>query len=511
MTRCLARLPLAAYILAFACSWYSVCSAADGPTITPSRSPAVRQLEDDWQVVYLGNQRAGYGRLSSRLLRVDGRDVVRSEMEIKFAVKRFGQSVKMETLLEIDETPEGEWIGYSYEVRNPPAAPTRTIGRIDGTKLKLELVKGGIRSSDVLNWDSDVQPPTYQERLLREWKPKPGETKSFKTFLPELNIVSSVKLVADDFRMVKLPDGTERKLLKLNVTQSVLPQIPVRAYVDESGIVWMTTTEIFGMTQTTQKVNAAEALKDVASGDIDIAVSALVKVKPIPQGHASKRAVYRVTIQGEDPTRLLTSGNSQSIKPIAPDTAEVTVSAIPVPASSRTSGNGPGPEYLQPSPLIQSDDRGVVDHANRAAAGLTDPAQIARSMEKYVRENLKKRNMSTVLASAAEVAKSLEGDCTEHAVLLAAMLRAQRIPSRIVTGLVYIENLSSFCGHMWTEAWLGGQWVPLDATLGRGGIGAAHLKMGESSFSEKAVAPVAVFLPMLRALGRIKIDVVESN
>ena len=65
----------------------------------------------------------------------------------------------------------------------------------------------------------------------------------------------------------------------------------------------MTTTERLGQTLTTQKVEAAEALKDVAGGDLDIAVSTLVKVTPIPQGHASKRVVYRVTTEGEDPTR----------------------------------------------------------------------------------------------------------------------------------------------------------------------------------------------------------------
>ena len=108
-------------------------------------------------------------------------------------------------------------------------------------------------------------------------------------------------------------------------------------------------------------------------------------------------------------------------------------------------------------------------------------------MEKYVRDKLEKKNFSTALASAAEVAEKLEGDCTEHAVLLAAMLRAKQIPSRVAVGIVYVElnKQPSFGGHMWTEAWLDDKWVPLDATLGRGGTHAGHIKLGDSSFADK--------------------------
>jgi transglutaminase-like putative cysteine protease len=132
-------------------------------------------------------------------------------------------------------------------------------------------------------------------------------------------------------------------------------------------------------------------------------------------------------------------------------------------------------------------------------------------MEKYVHEQLSKKDFSTALASAAEVAESLQGDCTEHAVLLAAMLRAQKIPSRIAVGLVYADGLSAFGGHMWTEVLLGETWVPLDATLGRGGIGPAHIKLAESSFADDGPAPVTAFLPLLKILGQMQIEVVRAE
>jgi transglutaminase-like putative cysteine protease len=93
-------------------------------------------------------------------------------------------------------------------------------------------------------------------------------------------------------------------------------------------------------------------------------------------------------------------------------------------------------------------------------------------------------------------------------VLLAAMARARKIPSRVVVGVVYVASLSSFGGHMWTEVFINGLWVPLDATLGRGGIGADHIKFADSSFSENdGVSPLSTFLPLVSVLGKLQIEV----
>ena len=150
-------------------------------------------------------------------------------------------------------------------------------------------------------------------------------------------------------------------------------------------------------------------------------------------------------------------------------------------------------------------------HVDRQPRTIVEPAKIAIAMEKYVNQKLQNKDFSTALASAGEVARSLQGDCTEHAVLLAAMLRARHIPSRIAVGLVYIEPLAAFGTHMWTEVLLGDRWVPLDATLGLGGIGADRIKLADSSFADNGPSPMTTFLPLLHVLGRIELTVVETS
>ena len=122
---------------------------------------------------------------------------------------------------------------------------------------------------------------------------------------------------------------------------------------------------------------------------------------------------------------------------------------------------------------------------------------------------MKNKNFSQAFASAAEVAKSREGDCTEHAVFLAALCRARGIPARGVMGLVYVDGGQAFGYHMWTEVYIDKQWIPLDGTLAQGGIGAAHLKIAQSNL--KDASAYSAFLPVMQVLGRLSIKVIDAK
>jgi hypothetical protein len=119
------------------------------------------------------------------------------------------------------------------------------------------------------------------------------------------------------------------------------------------------------------------------------------------------------------------------------------------------------------------------------------------------------KNFTQAFATAAEVAQSKEGDCTEHAVLLAALARARDIPARGAMGLVYYPSGSGFAYHMWTEVWINDRWIPLDATLGRGGIGAAHFKLADSNLA--GASAYSAMLPVIRVFGRLELEVVAAE
>jgi hypothetical protein len=78
------------------------------------------------------------------------------------------------------------------------------------------------------------------------------------------------------------------------------------------------------------------------------------------------------------------------------------------------------------------------------------------------------------------VATRGRGDCTEHAVLLAALARAFGRPARVAVGLLLaqVEDRPAAFGHAWTEVREGGAWRTADATLAGDDAVRAYLRVG---------------------------------
>lgn len=466
------------------------------------------QREEAWQVIYLNGQRVGYARWLIDPRERDGQTLIHTAAETHMTIKRFGQTLKMSTLLTSEETTAGDLLRFAFEMKNPPAQTTRTEGIVVGKELQLQTTINGRADKLTAPWTAGLKSPTYQDRLLRLHPLKAGESKTFEAFLPEFSKAAKITVAAGKTEAVKLLDGREVELQRVKVSNSLLPGIVTDAWINAHGETVKSSTNMLGTEMVTYTVSRDEAMNAITVAELDLGVSTLVKVRAIPNPYATRKAVYRITLADDNPAKVLPVSDTQAVKPGPTDNvAEVTVTALPLPAAAKVLPVAE--EFTRPTSYLQSNDEKVQEHARLAAGELTDPAQIARAMEKYVRDKLTNKNFSTALASAAEVARSLEGDCTEHACLLAAMLRARQIPSRVAVGLIYVEGPSAFGGHMWTEAFLDGKWVPLDATLGRGGVGATHLKLGDATFADDAAAPLSAFASLLTVIGKLQIEVVS--
>ena len=172
--------------------------------------------------------------------------------------------------------------------------------------------------------------------------------------------------------------------------------------------------------------------------------------------------------------------------------------------------------------MINSDDKKV--RALAANALKDKPVGLAAHgkallMVDYVSQYITEKNLGVALASASDVARTAQGDCTEHAVLLAAMLRVEKIPSRTVTGLVYVDQFVGkkkiFGYHMWTQAWIKkpgdteARWVDLDAAM-PGEIDtfdATHIALGHSAMDDKD--GMVDMVNASSVIGRLSIKVIE--
>jgi transglutaminase-like putative cysteine protease len=243
----------------------------------------------------------------------------------------------------------------------------------------------------------------------------------------------------------------------------------------------------------------------------DIGLSQLVRLaQRIVRPYETTAAAYRIKVRDDDdPATTFAHDERQQVKNVQGNTFDLHVRAGAVPAAG-TAENLPAAEFLQSSYFINSDDGRVRALARQAVGTEKDAWKKALRVERWVHAHMTSRTHEA-LATADHVARTLEGDCTEYAMLTAAMCRAAGVPSRVAVGLIYadIKGSPAFAFHMWTEVWARGQWLPLDATLGRGYVGATHLKISAQSWND-ARTQTPLF-PVVRVLGRVSIEVLGVN
>lgn len=153
--------------------------------------------------------------------------------------------------------------------------------------------------------------------------------------------------------------------------------------------------------------------------------------------------------------------------------------------------------FLQPSPFIQSDHKTIRDLVDSILGnGTGKPLQRAQRLLQWVYNHIDKRPVLS-LPDALATLENREGDCNEHAVLLAAMARAAGIPARVETGLVYLNG--RFYYHAWNLLYLG-EWVTADAVYNQLPADVTHIRFTSGSRQQS---------DLMGVLGRVQIEVVD--
>jgi hypothetical protein len=477
---------------------------------TAVRTTRTNEVQETWDVHLLKDARIGYGHTLVRHETEAGQKIVTSDNESHLAMKRGDQTTKLDIHTKTIETPEGQLIRFENEMCMGPS-PRRTIGRVRGNRLDLETTSTGAAPMlDSIPWLPDYRGPLAVDQTLLSKPMHPGEHRTLKVLLIEFNQVAEVEMVAKTFEPTALLNGTY-DLLRIETIMRLAngQKIEATVWTNRTGATLKSYSQAMGLE--TYRASKAEALDKADVAELDLFPNTMVKVaKPLPNAHQTKQIRYRVHLEGSDPAGVFLTGPSQVVKSIDQNTAEITVYAI---RPDQADGNRnaladlPTDDDLRPNSFIQSDDPAIMTAAEKIAGRLTDPWQVAVALERYVNREVTKKNFSQAFATAAEVAKSREGDCTEHAVFLAALCRAGGIPARVTVGLVYMEGINAFGYHMWTEAYVGKRWIPLDGTLAQGGIGAGHLAIAHTNL--KGATAYSAFLPVVQILGRLGIEIVD--
>jgi transglutaminase-like putative cysteine protease len=334
-----------------------------------------------------------------------------------------------------------------------------------------------------------------------------------------------VDLHAVEFETVELASGLTR-LLRIDSTShhggSTTRQT---LWCDGAG-------EVIRSFESTMNLTSERTTREVAqwkapAPQYDIMTGSRVPVEPaIENPRSQAQLVYQVQLRDHSPAEAFARDDRQQVEPLDHRRALLTVHAawlaagkdVALPAEAQQPAashanpiSHPEAQTLAPSRFIQSGDPQIVALAGRVLAGQDDPSvqQLAVGLERLVHDWIDEKSYQQIFASAREVYHSHRGDCTEHAVLLAALCRARKIPARLALGLVYVPEQQGFLFHLWTEGWWDNRWHGLDATLGRGGIGATHLKLRAFTLADDNL--LAEMATVSQVIGQLEIRVVTKK
>ncbi len=164
------------------------------------------------------------------------------------------------------------------------------------------------------------------------------------------------------------------------------------------------------------------------------------------------------------------------------------------------SGGGAPAAYLQSTATVDSADPRAQATARAIVTDAPDPLARIGRLVRWIQENVDQTPADVF--SSSEVLQGRKAECQGLTWLYAAFARSLGIPTRVVNGLVYSEELEGFLYHTWGESHVGSGWLPVDPTFGQVGADATHIKLIEGERS-------ADLLPLTDIVGRIRLKILS--
>lgn len=159
-------------------------------------------------------------------------------------------------------------------------------------------------------------------------------------------------------------------------------------------------------------------------------------------------------------------------------------------------------EYLKSTPTMQVNNQDIKKQSEQFDKK-KPVCDLINDMTSYVYRSLKKQYTAT-FSSALETYKAGFGDCGEHAVLLAAILRAAGIPARVVFGVIFMPSQNGYFYHAWVNTYNGNEWIFADPAFGVFPANFDRVPLLIDDSGEKMLA-------LSRVIGRLKIEYVKSK
>lgn len=487
------------------------CLALLGQPIMTAE-PAEKLLEETWDSVYLDGVKTGYAHGTLHEFDRESQKHRRATSDLRLRVKQ-GQNVmeiRMETGTEENAAGEVRRVFMRQYINK--GLQVDLDGTVRGDDLQVK-VTGRMSLQRKIAWDRKALSMYREQRFFGDQEVKPKSTLSYRRFETSVNALITVRVSAQDLEEVDVL-GKKESLLRIEAVPEKIQtiQLPGTTYwLDKEYRVRRYQMEIPGLGLMVFYRTTAQEAQKLLDDLPDIAKRRLIPIKQrIESPHDTESVVYRITRKknrDEDLSTLFAVDVRQTYVRIQNDTFELRVKKAQV-VEATGKAEKPAAEYLADCHFIKWDDAKVKELAHAAVEKESDSWKQALRIERWVHKNMRMTLPAGDFTPSDKVAQKLEGNVSEYAFLVAAMARALGIPSRTAIGLVYDDSdgQPAMRYHMWTEVWIRGEWLSLDATLEKG-MGAAHVKISDHSW--QGVKSLTPLLPMMRVWGNVDIEVMS--
>lgn len=484
------------------CALCLVCGCA-AQAAPPDRWTTVEQ---HWYSVLLGEAKVGW---MSSTVEGDGQRY-RSVTETEMSFDRGAFSATIQLRSAFTETAAGEPVSLEF-TQSMAQQPVHVLYRFEDDHVVRVSSQGDREIETRLPLpEGDWLTPMSAHRYWTARREAGDRTITYRTIQGETGMepvdITNVYVKDGQFQM----QGKPVPVTIWTSTNSVMPQIKGTEMFTADGVLVQEEVSIPMLGTTVTRLTTEDLAR--APGDAAAQPELLVKTfvkpdRPIRNPGRAVTATLNLRV-AEGSMPALPSAGAQRVAP-DPD-GRSAVLTIDVNDNLPDADADP-PAYLGSSTLVDAEDPVIKALANDAVRGVdADTEARAEALRAAVHRFVTEIGLDTVFATASETAETRAGDCSEHAVLLCAMLRSQGIPARVAIGLVYAESFlghnNIFGWHMWTQALIDGTWIDLDATLPRR-YHAAHVLISTTSLDDDILGTEVASALML--MGNLEIEVVD--
>jgi transglutaminase-like putative cysteine protease len=420
---------------------------------------------DAWYEFLFHGKKVGFLHALDETSTLEGRPALHAHRRSVVTVRRQDHEIRMEATTDAWAEPNGKPLKFTH-ARVENGARRDFMGVRDGAVFRIALEVGGKRTEHTVPAE-DLRLSASLDALFKR-DLKVGKRWTGKALVEEDGEVR-------DYRMeVVRAEGDGF------VVESEIAGVVSHEWVTKAG--HTKRTEVPRLGAEFREAERSVALSMTRTEDIFTAARLLAGTR-LPSGDELDALVVRLSARsGRVPRPVV--GHRQKVKKLSPTAIELTVQVedpprrgarLPIRSKAQA-------RFLRETAYEAIGDARLVERAKKITEGASDAWAAARAINAFVHTHIQDKSLAHAYSTANEALEAAAGDCTEHSVLFSALAKIVGLPTKLVTGLVYVGGRDGIFGyHQWVEVWIGDRWVAMDPTFGQDVADPTHIKFTEGS------------------------------